>query len=50
MLAQHICVGPLSVSCPQRSEDVGARVLGEGRLKEMRQADESKEMRTRARR
>ena len=47
---QDVCVTPLSVSCPWRSEDIGARVLGEGRLKEVRQGDESEEMRTGVRR
>ena len=31
-LVQDVCVTPLSVSCPQRSKDIEARVLGEGRL------------------
>ena len=47
---QDICVVPLLIPCPWRSEDVGARVLGEGRLMGMRQGDESEEIRTEARR
>ena len=40
MSAQDVCVVPLLVLCPWRLEDVGARVLGKGRLKKMRQGDE----------